>query len=386
MSKLKKHKVIHIQSRLCIGGPVVNTELLSRLSPDQKYKSIIIGGKVEASEVSVISELIVKGLDVRIVQSMRRVTNPLNDIKAIIEIYKLIKKEKPDIVCTHTAKAGTVGRIAGIFARVPLVFHTFHGHTFHSYFPRYLTAFFLFIERLLARFTTKIIAISPSQKHELVDIYRVAPENKFVVIRLGLELSSFYNIVPNGYLKKELNLPLDAPLLGIIGRLAPIKNMNMALRVLSLLQYKNVHLIIVGDGDERPLLEQHAMHLGINDKVHFWGWETDITKIYSGIDMLLLTSKNEGTPVTIIEAMASGVPVVATRVGGVPDIISHQESGYLCQVDNDKEMAEQIMFLLDNPSKTQQICNQARQSVGKMYNAQRLVRDIDRLYSHYLPH
>ena len=379
----KKIKILRIQSRICIGGPAIHTSLLSYYLSQGEFETVLIGGASESDEFSKYKELKNRGIKIQLVGAMQRKTDAIKDFIALYKMYKIIQQEKPIIIHTHTAKAGTIGRIAALLAGVPLIFHTFHGHTFHSYFPWYLTAFFLFIERLLARFTTKIIAISPSQKHELVDVYRVAPANKVTVVRLGFELEPFATISHNGFLKEKLGIPADAYLLGIIGRLAPIKNMDMALRVLALLQHKNIHLIVVGDGTERAILEQRANQLGIAEKTHFWGWETDVAKIYSGIDMLLLTSKNEGTPVTIIEAMASRVPVVATRVGGVPDVIQHGESGFLCKLDDDKKMAEQITFLLESPSTLQQICNQARRSVLEIYTVQRLVRDIDRLYSQY---
>lgn len=340
---------------------------------------MVISGKIDSGEYSKISDLRQQGIPVYVIPEMQRVSSPLDDIKAIYHCYKLIKTIKPDIVHTHTAKAGTVGRIAAKLANVPFIYHTFHGHTFHSYFPKWMTAVFLLIERILARFSTAVIAISPSQFDELVHRFHVASANKFRMIRLGLELDRFFNLKRKTDLRNRLNLSPDICLLGIIGRLVPIKNIEMALKVMRQLD-SHYHLCIIGNGPQRRELECLVDELRLKERVHFLGWIEDITGIYAGIDALLLTSNNEGTPVAIIEAMAASVPVIATRVGGVVDLVKHEVNGYLCATNDIVSMAEFIRNVCQNRSHTRYICENAQTFINQYYRADRLINDIDKLY------
>lgn len=374
-------KVMSIQSRICIGGPALQTELLSKHLPVLQYKSVVISGKVDSSEFSRISDLRAQGIPVHVIPEMKRISSPVDDIKAIVRCYKIIKQEKPDIVHTHTAKAGTVGRIAAWLAGVPKIYHTFHGHTFHSYFSKPVTAVFILIERLLARLSTAVIAISPSQQDELVNRYHIAPAQRFRMIRLGLELEPFSRLNRSTQLKTDLSLSPDTCLLAVIGRLVPIKNIEMALRVLSRLD-SHYHLCVVGDGPEHENLESLASTLDIQDRVHFLGWIENITGIYAEIDALLLTSNNEGTPVAVIEAMAASVPVVATCVGGVPDLVKHKMNGYLCDPHDTVSMGKLIIELCQNRSKTKKVCTNAMRFVNQFYSADRLLNDINHLYQH----
>ena len=187
------------------------------------------------------------------------------------QLYKIIRLEKPDIVHTHTAKAGALGRTAAILAGVPLIFHTFHGHTFEGYFPFFVTEFFKFIERVLARFSTAIIAISPRQKHDLSNRHHITSAEHIHVIRLGFELEPFFAVRKNGLLRKKLGLDAKQALIGFIGRLVPIKNIPGALMILKSLHEGGAlyHLCIVGDGPERALAEGLTEKLGLRGYVHF---------------------------------------------------------------------------------------------------------------------
>ena len=312
-------KIIRIQSRICIGGPAKHTEVLSTYMPKKKYETFLIGGSVEEGERCRFVELRNKGIRIELLGEMKRKTNIVDDIKSLIKLYKILKREKPDIVETHTAKAGAIGRLASCLAKVPIVVHTYHGHVFSGYFNVVITKAIMFFERILSKLTTKIIVLSKSQKRDIVNRYKISSFEKTEIIPLGIQLNSFMKTRKNSNLKKELNIKDDDKLIAIIGRIVPIKNLEMIFRVVKKLKKKglNVHLCVVGDGE----LKNKFMRNKKDGNVHFLNWRLDVENIYSGIDLLALTSRNEGTPLTIVEAMAAKVPVVATNVGGIPDII-----------------------------------------------------------------
>ena len=382
MSKKGRIKILRIQSRICIGGPAVHTEMLSRHLPGDRYESVVIGGAVDAHESCRADDLKRKGVDVRILDDMKRSLAVLRDLKSIYKIYKIIMREKPDIVETHTAKAGATGRIAAFLAGVPVIIHTFHGHVFDGYFGPLVTQAILLIEKVLARITTQIVVLSEKQRRDIALKYRIAPEKKVKLIPLGFELDRFLSLHKNGHLKKELGVSGDAKLIAIIGRIVPIKNHEMILRVIKKLNAgsMDVHLAVVGDGELRSTIEK----AGNSEHIHYLGWRSDLEYIYSGIDLLVLTSLNEGTPLAIIEAMASGVPVVSTAVGGVPDIVIDGENGYTCDANDDEEMCKKIESILTNTELNSTFVSNARKRVIERYMYQRLIGDMDELYRNVL--
>ncbi len=383
---MKRIKIVRIQSRICIGGPALHSELLSKYLPERGYQNILVSGRVEPGEFCKVEELAKAGYDVRIIDDMRRSTVLWSDLEALFRLYRLIKRERPQIVCTHTAKAGAIGRLAAILAGVPVIFHTFHGHVFEHYFSRAVTAFFLLIERILARFTDCIIAISPSQYRDLTEKYHIAPASRFAIVRLGLELDPLLYLRPTDELKKSLGLPADSILIGVIGRLVPIKNHLSTLRIMKTLRQLDdrCRLLIVGDGPERPNIEAFVEAEGLKDRVLFTGWVMDMASIYAGIDVLLLTSLNEGTPLTIIEAMAAGVPVVSSSVGGVPDLIVEGKTGMLFKPNDDRDAAVKIAALLSDDRLRRDMICEARRFVGQVYNYRRMIAEIDALYRLHL--
>jgi glycosyltransferase involved in cell wall biosynthesis len=386
MSPGKRVKILRIQSRICIGGPALHTELLSRYLPTSYYSTLLIGGAVDKGELSRLEEMQAKGLRVAPIAQMHRNINLIKDLQALIAVYRIIRKEKPTIVCTHTSKAGAVGRTAALLAGVPLIFHTFHGHAFSGYFSRPAVFLFLMIERLLARFTARIIAISPTQLKELTEKYHVAPINRFTMIRLGFELENFQQLPHTHALKARLGLAENDRLIAVIGRLVPIKNVEAALAILQQLQHESprYHLAIVGDGTERARLENICSSFGLSPFVHFIGWVQQTTEIYAGVDLLLLTSLNEGTPVAIIEAMAASVPVVAANVGGVPDLINDNETGKLFDVKNPVAAAFAISKIFKDQAFRRLIIKNALQFVHHNYHYTHLIHEMDSLYRHHL--
>ncbi|MBC8184840.1 glycosyltransferase [candidate division KSB1 bacterium] len=371
-------KIIRIQSRICIGGPAKHTEVLSRYMPKEKFETFLIGGSVEKDESCRFEELKDMGIRIEILNEMKRETNIVGDIKSLIKLYKIIKKEKPDIVETHTAKAGAIGRIASFLANVPIVVHTYHGHVFSEYFNIVTTKIIILIERILSKLSTKIIVLSKSQQMDIVNKYKISNFEKTEIIPLGIQLKPFMKIRKNGNLKKELNIKDDEKLIAMIGRIVPIKNFEMIFRVFMKLKKNglSVHLCIVGDGKRKEKFARNEN----NGNVHFLNWRPDIENIYSGIDLLALTSRNEGTPLTIIEAMAAKVPVVATNVGGVPDIVKNNETGFLCDVDDDEEMVNKIKLLLTDEKINKRITMRAQKFALHKFSYQRLISDMERLF------
>ena len=378
MTGRQRIKIIRIQSRICIGGPAIHSEILSRHMPNTKYETLLIGGSLQKGEYSRYEELRKKGIRITVLNEMKRNYHLINDIRSIFKLYNLIKKEKPDIVETHTAKAGAVGRLAAYFARVQIITHTFHGHVFENYFIKVVTKVIIFIERLLAKISTRIIVLSERQYEDIVHKFKISKPNKTELIPLGIEIEEFLKIEKNGLLKKELNIPSKNFLIAVIGRIVAIKNFEMVFRVLKKLRNDglNIHLCVVGDGELKEKYEKQEE----NEANHFLGWIPDIHSVYAGIDVIVLASFNEGTPLTIIEAMASKVPVVATKVGGVPDLIKQGGTGYICEVNDDEKMAQSIKLLLTNNGEKKRITNNAQKFIKENFSYQRLIRDMENLY------
>jgi glycosyltransferase involved in cell wall biosynthesis len=382
----KKIKILQVQSRICIGGPAIHTEVLCKYINPDRFESILVGGALEKGEQSRIEVLKQQGIRVELMQKMGRKLSVFNDLYSLYRLYRFIRKERPQIVNTHTAKAGAVGRIAAWLARVPVIIHTFHGHVFYGYFNKWKTLFYRLPERFLARISTQIIVISPSQYEDIVFKFKIAPAHKVTLMSLGIELERFLKIKKDDVLKKELNLKPHSYLLTIIGRMVPVKNHVMSLQVLKKLIAEKlpVHLCMVGHGELFDEIQQKTKELNLQEYVHFAGWSLDIEKIYAGVDALLLTSLNEGTPITLIEAMAAGVPVVATAVGGVSDVVTDGESGYLCKVNNVDEMVLKTKNVLFDPDHTHQLIENAKMNVRKQFSYQRLITDIEEFYSGFI--
>ncbi len=331
------------------------------------------------------------------IPEIRRTLNMRKDIIAFWKLLGLMRKERPDIIHTHTAKAGALGRLAGLLCRLsyqPKLIHTFHGHVLHNYFGRIKSALFIWIERLLAKFTDKIVAVSESVRRELIDL-RIASPEKIITIPLGLELEKYLPIEKNDP-KKRNYLSV-----GIVGRLVPVKNHRMFLDAAKRLRdnlsfEQRIKFFIVGDGPLRQGLESYAERLGLKQDVTFTGWIRDLEKIYTEMDIIVLTSLNEGTPVALIEAMAAGKPVISTEVGGVKDLFSNQleiernedqsmiryyDQGILVDSGDVVSMAAAIKKLLENDELRKKMGKRGRETVYPKYDASRLIDDMKIFYT-----
>ena len=354
-----KKRILRIINRFNLGGPTYNAAYLTKYLPDD-YETLLVGGNHEESEGSsmhIIDEL---GLDPIIIPEMQRAINPKKDRIALKKIQQLIADFKPDIVHTHASKAGALGRKAAHKAGVAQIYHTFHGHVFHSYFGTLKTNFYKKIERNLAKKSTKIIAISEIQKKELSEVHKICPANKIAVIPLGFDLARFYTNKEEKRInfRKEWNINDDEIAIGIIGRIVPIKDhaffVNVIEKVLQKTSQK-IRVFIVGDGEDKSKIQELIGSKKITYSENkeratfqFTSWIKEIDLLNAGMDIICLTSKNEGTPVSLIEAQASGKPIVSTNVGGIENVIIPNKTALLSQVGDLDQFSNNLIQLIED--------------------------------------
>jgi glycosyltransferase involved in cell wall biosynthesis len=387
-------RVLRILNRLAVGGPVLNATYLTKyMAPD--FETILVVGEKEDHEQS--AEYLARQLDIKFVtiKGMGRSINPASDYFAYKQMKELIKGFKPDIVHTHAAKPGAIGRLAASALNVPAIVHTFHGHVFHSYFSSLKSKLFINTERYLAKKSHAIIAISEQQKKELVHDFSIAPENKFHVVPLGFDLDKFRSnqLEKRKKFRNEFSLADDEIAIGIIGRLVPVKNHYLfikAIRHVLSNSSKKIKAFIIGDGETRADLENVATQSGIafskeTDSMHphplvFTSWRSDVDVIYAGLDIVCLTSLNEGTPVSLIEAQAANKPVVSTRVGGIADIVVEGETALLAGIEDADLFCEHLLRLVEDDELRFRLGANSSSHVLQKFSYQRLVNDVSDLY------
>lgn len=386
-------RILRIINRLNLGGPAYNAAYLSKyLEPE--FETLLVSGMKEETEES--SEFIVKNLDLHpvYVPEMYRELHPFRDYKSYNKLRKIIDEFKPDIVHTHAAKAGAIGRLAASHSGVPIIIHTFHGHVFHSYFNPIKTRLFLEIERYLAKRTTKIIALSEIQKEELCHTYKVAPDQKFEIIPLGFDLKKFKENREGkrNEFRTEYNLADDEIAIGIVGRLVPIKNHELFLKAIKLVSErsnKKIRAYIIGDGEERSKIEKIAKTLGLKfnnqnfqekNILTFTSWIKEIDRCNAGMDIIALTSNNEGTPVSLIEAQASAKPIVSTNVGGIENIVVKNETALLSGAGNEKGFADNLIRLIESEDLRMKLAKHGSEFAITKFSYKRLCQDTAMLY------
>jgi glycosyltransferase involved in cell wall biosynthesis len=376
-------RILRVISRLNIGGPARHVSTLCARLDRSRFASLLVSGVVMPYEgdMSYIAKEL--GVEVETIPTLRREVSLMDDVRSFFRLRKIIAEFRPHVVHTHASKGGALGRLAACLAGVPVVVHTFHGHVFRGYFGGAATSFLIRLERSLARRSTAIVVLSDSQRDEIVEEFRIAPAEKVRVIPLGLDLDPFLDARRNpGTLRKRLGIDAEAPLVATVGRLVAIKNHGSFLRAArTILDEKpEVRFVVVGDGEERPGLESLCEELGISHAVTFTGWVRDMCEVYPDTDVLALSSVNEGTPVSVIEAMASGCCVVAARAGGTVDVVRDGEDGLTVPVGDDGALAASILRVLGDADLRHRLGEAARES-AKRYGADRLVADMEELYT-----
>jgi glycosyltransferase involved in cell wall biosynthesis len=384
---------LRLVSRLIVGGPAHNVCLLTAKADRRKFTTWLAYGHSADGERTNVELAHEMGIEPICIGALQRRPGP-KDLRALLSIRELVRDIRPHLVHTHTAKAGGIGRVAGFLNGIgggrprPRLVHTFHGHVFDGYFGPWASRAIVLAERGLARLSDAIVVVSESVKREITEKYQVAPEAKVHVIPLGFEFGWTTRLAENrGWLRARFAIPERAFVIGCIGRLTEVKNIPMALdgfrrfvRADDCGRRRDARLVIFGDGALRAALEEHSHRMGIASQVHFAGWELDRAKLYSDLDVVCLTSLNEGTPVALIEAIAAGVPVISTDVGGVCDVVVPGVDGELIPSGS----AEALAAALARAPSRDGLFGCRRSAVRSRFSVERLVSDTASLYQRVL--
>ena len=378
-------RVLRVIARLNVGGPSLHVSYLSEGLADRGYATTLAAGTISEGEASMAFVAEQRGVAIESIPGLQRELSPRADAAVMMRLREIIRRDRPHILHTHTAKAGTVGRIAARLAgeaRPPLVVHTFHGHNLKGQFDPARTRAFGSIERALAHTADALIAVSPEVRDELVEA-RVAPASRFAVVRLGIDLSERMAGGSGGpALRASLGIPPDRFCVGWVARMTAVKQPEDVLLTIKQLRERGVDaaLILVGDGPDRSAIEERARELGLVEGIHFVGFQNDVGPWFHAFDAMLLTSRSEGTPVSAIEALASGRPVVATDVGGTRDVVTDDVSGFLVAFGDVEAGAERLERLARDPALRASMGAAGQARTLARYAVPRLVGDVDRLY------
>ncbi len=389
-------RILRIINRFNLGGPTYNAAYLTKYVQDG-YETLLVGGMKDKTEDS--SQFIVENLGITpvVIPEMKRPINPFQDHAAYNKLKEIIGDYKPDVVHTHASKPGALGRWAAHKMGVPVIVHTFHGHVFHSYFNPAVTAFYKALERKLASVSSCIIAISDKQKEELTIDHGICPPEKVEVIPLGFELQRFQDNFDEKreVFRTEFKLGDDDVAVAIVGRLVPIKNHQLFLNALAWCKGKTevrFKGFIIGDGESRSSLEQHCTDIGLsysNDSdedvdVYFTSWVKNVDFVNAGADIIALTSKNEGTPVSLIEAQAANRAVVSTRVGGIEDVVIPEVTALLSEPDDEESFQKNLLKLINDKALRERMGAKGWAFVKDKFHFERLSKDITALYNRLL--
>lgn len=369
--------MLRVIARLNVGGPALHTVLAtSGLRPE--VETTLAVGRVAPGEAEATDLLDRFGVTPVRVPGLGRSLSPADDLRAFASLLALMRRTRPHVVHTHTAKAGALGRAAARVAGVPRVVHTFHGHVFDGYFGRAGSRAAVLVERLLARITDRVVAVSDEVGRDLAETYRVAPRRRVSVVPVGVPLAEFLACdALRGVLRAELCVAAATPLVAFVGRLVPVKEPEVALDAWRLVRAEipDAHLVVVGDGDLAPALRARG-----DEGVLFLGWRRDLARVWADADLALLTSRNEGTPVALVEAAAAGVPAVATRVGGVPSVVEDGVTGLLVPPGDAAAIAASVVALLRAPERRALMGAAARRRAESRWTDARLLADLRALY------
>jgi glycosyltransferase involved in cell wall biosynthesis len=376
-------RILRAITRLNIGGPAIHAILLNNALDDGVvFSSTLVTGTTAPHEGDMLDLAAARQVRPIILPALGREISPTDDLVSLARMVQLMRRLRPDVVHTHMAKAGTVGRLAARICGVPLIVHTYHGHVFHSYFSPAKTRMFVMIERALGLMTDRIIVLGEGQRDEIASL-GVAPASKLEPIRLGLELGQFLDAEhARGGLRRELCLDDQIPLIGIVARLVPIKAHEVFFEAAAhvLKAEPRARFVVVGDGERRAELEAMVEHMGLGAAVRFLGWRRPMVGVYADLDVVALTSRNEGSPVALIEAMASARPVISTQVGGVPDVVVDGVTGLTVPSGDAAALGKGILRLLREREVANRLAAAGRRHVYPRYDSSRLVNDVRNLY------
>ena len=387
-------RVLRLITRLNIGGPAIQAITLSDRLAARGFRTLLAYGSLGDGEGD-MGDRLPSDVEATHLRMLQRQVAPIDDVRAVIAVCALLRRYRPAIVHTHTAKAGTVGRVAAAIhnrtagRHAPArVVHTYHGHVLDGYFSPVTTQFFTSAERQMARLTDAIVAISPRIKNELLADHHIGRASQYHVVPLGFELNPLLAVddAARREARRTLDIPADAHVVSTVGRLTAIKQHALFLETAQRIGRSDADalFLIAGDGELRGTLEATARTLGIEPQTRFLGWRRDLPTIYAASDVFLLTSRNEGTPVALIESLASGVPGVSTDVGGVRDVIDNDQVGLLAPFGDSEALATAVLALLADAPRRVVMGERGRRAMAARYTLDRLLDDVERLYRELL--
>lgn len=374
--------VVRVITRLNTGGPAQHAILLAAHLNREEFASSLVTGVVGPEEGDMTPLAAVHGVTPIVVPTLRNRVNPVRDALTILLLYRLFRRMRPAIVHLHLFKARALGTVAARLAGVPVLVETFHGTVLSHYYGPVVTRILVAVERWIARSMAGVLVVSRQIAAEIEQL-GIARPNQITVVPLGLELERFVEASEGpGILRQELRIPGETPVIGMVGRLVPIKGgqyfVDAAADVVRILP--KTMCVIIGDGTERPKLEQLVIARGLAGQVRFLGWRRDLEQIYPDLDVIVLSSLHEGTPAAIIEAMAAGRAVVATRVGGVPDVIDDGRTGILVPPRDAQAIARAVVSLLQDPARRRSLGEEAQRAVYPRFAVSRLVEEMREFY------
>ncbi len=385
-------RILRVINRFNIGGPTYNAAYLSKYLPSD-YETILVGGSPQAHEAHSGYILDQLGVPYMEIPEMGRRVRLLDDWRAFRKLCAIIRQVQPDIVHTHAAKAGALGRIAARWCGVPVVVHTYHGHVFSGYFTGFKNTLVKSIERMLGRMTTAVIAISPIQRKEISELHGIVPMRKMHVVPLGFDLSRFETeqVTKRALFRTQYGLQENQVAIGIIGRLTAIKQHELFLKSFGIAASSQPLLVafVVGDGERMQELQAMwgsiAAQYGLaSDRLQFTSWIKAVDVALAGLDMVAMTSLNEGTPVSLIEAQAACKPVITTDVGGVADCVNENRTGLIVRSHDPIVFADAMIHLANDAHHRAAMGRLGRTFVTDRYSYVRLVNDVAQLYDDLL--
>jgi len=382
-------RVLHVITRLDPGGSAENTLLTVARLDKSRFEVHLAVGKTTGDPGPTLDEACTSGVALFEIPELVRAIAPLADWRALHSLRRIMRGNDYDIVHTHTSKAGILGRLAARLEGVPRILHTPHGHVFYGYYGAVTTQLFVWLERWAAGFTDRLIALTQADLEDHLR-FGIAPRERFCVIHSGIDFSAFENGATRrdrAAIRSNLGIDPDGIVIGSLGRLTAIKGHRVLLEAFATVRDRvaDAWLLLVGDGEERIALQALARELGVEDHTVFAGWREDIAEVLSGMDVFVFPSINEGLGKALVEAMYAGVPCVATNVGGIRELIRHEQEGLLVPPASPQELTDGVFRLLDHDAERSRFAAAANKR-AQAYSAESMVEQIELLYDEVVDH
>ncbi len=376
-------RVLHVITRLDPGGSAENTLLTVARLDKSRFEVHLAVGMTAGDPGPTLDEARASGVALFEIPELVRAVAPLADWRALRSLRRIMQSNTYDIVHTHTSKAGILGRLAARFEGVPRILHTPHGHVFYGYYGAVITQLFVWLERWVAGFTDRVIALTQADLEDHLR-FGIAPRERFCVIHSGIDFSAFENGATKRdrtAIRGDLGIDPDGIVIGSLGRLTAIKGHRVLLESFAMVRtrFGNAWLLLVGDGEERIALETLARELRVENYTVFAGWRDDIAEVLGGMDVFVFPSINEGMGKALVEAMYAGVPCVATNVGGIPELIRNEQEGLLVPPAAPQELADGVLRMLNHDAERSRFAATANKR-AQAYSADSMVEQIELLY------